>query len=390
MLTPKQLLASSLTLLCLEHREDSPASPSTDLINAVIDLIPVRETTLDVDHGQQTFNELKKLVLTLNRTPKPNFPPTNEVLQMVQISCREEASLFEAIRDAVNENFPDGQAIMRTVNSYRGSLHHYMNEEKIKLIVKETQGKLFFSGGKLDPAALVNDMVEKVTPFLRARTEQKHPAEVGTIDFGDPNGVEDFFESIQTTLTADGAFRTGWKGFNRMLGKLGAMRRGEFILGGGLQHNFKTGLSLALFCHVCLFNKPFMRDKNKKPLVLFVTLENEIPDNLLWIYAYLRENETGEKVDVAMINKQEAAAYVCARLQETGFVVKMVRFDPTEFTIGGFTNYLDGLQAQGYELQYLCVDYLNMLPKTGLDAQVAGDDIRLLFRRMRNYTTPLR
>lgn len=389
MLSPKQLMASCLTLLCLENRKDSPASPSTELITSVIGLIPVKQTTVDIDSGQQTFNDLKKLVHNLNRTPKATFPSTSEILQLVQIGCREESSLFEAIRDAVNEAFPDGSAVMGKVNSYRSTLHHYLNEEKIKLHVKDASAKLLFSSnGSIDPAAIVNDMVEKVMPFLKARSEQKHPAEIGTLDFDNPAGVEDYFESVKTTLTADGAFRSGWKAFNRMLGKLGAMRRGEFILGGGLQHNFKTGLSLALFCHACLFNKPFMRDKNKKPMLMFVTLENEIPDNLLWIYAYLMENETGIKVDVALIDKKVASEYVCARLQEAGFTVKMVRFDPSDFSISGFTNYLDGIQSQGFEIQFLVVDYLNMLPKTGLDAQVAGDDIRLLFRRMRNYTAP--
>jgi hypothetical protein len=382
-------MISCVTLLCLEHRDDSPASPSTELINEVIETLPVKETTVDIDHGMQTFMELRKLVQELNRKLKTQFPSTSEVMQMIQISCREEVFLYEAARDAINEDFPDGQSIMRRVNSYRSTLHTYMNEERIKALVKDCSAKLLFNrGGAVDPAALVNDMVEKVAPYLKARSEMRHPAEIGSMDFSNPTGVADYFESVKNTLSSEGAFKTGWKGFNRMLGKLGAMRRGEFILGGGLQHNFKTGLSLALFCHVCLFNKPFMRDKNKKPMVLFVTLENEIPDNLLIIYAYIKENETGEKVDVGLINKQEAADYVCARMEETGFTVKMVRFDPSDFSIGGFTNYLDGIQAQGFEIQYLCVDYLNMLPKTGLDAQVAGDDIRLLFRRMRNYTTP--
>ncbi|BEG72383.1 putative helicase [Pseudomonas phage PA1C] len=389
MSSPKQLLVSCVTLLCLEHRPDSPASPSTELIDKIVGSLEIKETTVDHDHGRQTFLELRKLVQDLNKKVKHEFPSIAEVLQSVQVSCREENYLYEAVLNGVNENFPDGMAIMHRINSYRRSLNEYINDETIKAIMKEYSTKLLFNrGGGNDIAGMINEMGAKLDPYVKARAESRHPAEMGCLDFDNPEGVEEFFEAVQTTLSADGAFKLGWKGFNRVLGSLGAFRRGEFITTAALQHNFKSYLVMLLFVHVALFNKPWMRDKSKKPLLLFATLENEISDNLLTIYKYIRENETGEEVIVKDIDKREAAAYVCARLEENGFKVKMVRFDPTEFTIGGFTNYLDGLQGQGYEIQFLVVDYLNMLPKTGLDAKVAGDDIRLLFRRMRNYTTP--
>ncbi|AEH03557.1 DnaB-like replicative helicase [Pseudomonas phage PhiPA3] len=389
MSSPKQLLVQCVTLLCLEHREDSPAAPSTELISEIINTLEVRDTTVDHDHGRQTFLELRKLVGDLNSKAKHDFPSLAEVLQAVQVSCREENYLYEAVVNGVKEDFPDGMSIMRAINSRRSALNAHLNDEKIKQIVREYSQKLLFNrGGSGDIAGAINEMGAKLDPYVKARAESRHPAEMGCLDFSEPEAVEDFFEQVQTTLSADGAFKTGWKGFNRILGSLGAFRRGEFITTAALQHNFKSYMLMLLFSHIALFNRPFMRDKTKKPLLLFVTLENEISDNLLTIYKYIRENETGEEIIVADIDKREAAAYVCARLQENGFNVKMIRFDPTEFTIGGFTNYLDGLQSQGYEIQMLMVDYLNMLPKTGLDAKVAGDDIRLLFRRMRNYTTP--
>lgn len=389
MASPKQLLVQCVTLLCLEHREDSPASPSTELIDKVVTSLDVKETTADHDQGRQTFLELRNLVNELNQKPKNQFPGLQEVLQLVRVSCREEVYLYDSVEQGVLENFPDGMAIMRSINSRRGTLNVYLNDVTIKNVVKEYSQKLIFQDrGNLDIVSMVSEMGAKLEPYVKARAESKHPAEMGSIDFDDPDGVEDTFQKAQDTLSADGAFKLGWKGVNRLLGTLGALRRGEFITTAALQHQGKSYFAMFIFLHVCLFNKPFMRDRTKKPLVLFVTLENEISDNLMLMYRYLKENESGEPVIVNQVDKREASAYVCSRLEENGFKVKMIRFDPTEFTIAGFVNYLDGLQAQGYEIQFLCVDYLNMLPKTGLDAKVAGDDIRLLFRRMRNYTAP--
>lgn len=388
MSSPKHLLVSCITLLCLEQRPDSPASPSNELINKVLDNLELRETTVDHEHGKQTFLELKKYVGDLNVKVKVNFPDMAETLQTVQVICREETYLYDAIYNGIKEDFPNGMAIMHRINSYRRSLNEYINDEIIKNILKEYSSKLLFNNrGNLDVAGLVNEMGAKLDPYVKARAESRHPAEVGSIDFSKPDEVEEMFAAVKTLLSHEGALRTGWKAFNRMLGSTGAFRRGEFIIGGGLQHNFKSGLAMCLLTHICLFNKPFLRDRTKRPLIVFVTLENEITDNLLFIYKYLKENETGISILTKDIDVNEAAQYVCARLEESGFSVKMIRFDPTEFTIAAFTNYLDGLAAEGYELQMLFVDYLNMLPKTGLDAKVAGDDIRLLFRRLRNYTS---
>jgi len=389
MASPKQLLVQCVTLLCLEHREDSPASPSTELIEKVVTSLDVKETTADHDSGRQTFLELRNLVNELNQKPKNSFPGLQEVLQLVRVSCREEVYLYDSVEQGVLENFPDGMAIMRSINSRRGTLNVYLNDVTIKNVVKEYSQKLIFQDrGNMDIVSMVSEMGAKLEPYVKARAESKHPAEMGSIDFDDPESVEDIFQKAQDTLSPDGAFRLGWKGVNRLLGPLGALRRGEFITTAALQHQGKSYFAMFVFLHVCIFNKPFMRDSTKKPLVLFVTLENEISDNLMHMYCYLKENETGEPVIRRDVDKRDAAAYVCSRLEENGFKAKMVRFDPTEFTVSGFVNYLDGLQAQGFELQFLCVDYLNMLPKTGLDAKVAGDDIRLLFRRMRNYTAP--
>lgn len=388
MSSPKQMLVSCLTLICLERREDSPASPAIELINTVADSLELKENAVDHDSGRQTFLELKQLVQELNNRPENDFPSLTEVLQRAQVACREEAFLYEAIHTVVTEPFPDGMAVMHRINSYRKTLNAHLNEESIKGILKEYSAKVLFArGSATNITNLVREMNDKLDPLVTARQKDKHPAEMGSMSFDDIEGVMELFDSVQTTLSTDGAFRTGWKDLNDMLGKVGAFRRGEFVLTSALQHNFKSYLLLLLFVHFCLFNKPYLKDSKKKPLLLFVTLENEIPDNLLTIYKYIKENETGEEVIIKDINREEAAAYVCSRLEETGFSVKMVRFDPTEFTSSAFTGYLDGLMAEGWEIQALLVDYLNMMSKSGIDAKVAGDDIRLLFRKVRNFTS---
>lgn len=390
MSNPKQILVNCITLITLENRPDSPASRSTELIKDVIKSIPLKEATTDVDHGRQTFYELRELTVQLNAKTKEEYPSIQEILQMVRVACRDEVFLYDAIEKVVMEDFPDGASVMRRVSSYRNALQHHLNEESIKNLFKEYSGKILFNNGRNGSmlADVYNELADRLEPFVKARGAVKHPAEMGAVDFGNPNELIDVFQDAGEQLSPDGAFKTGWKCINRMLGEVGAIKRGEFVTCGGLQHNYKTGWVMSLFIHAALFNKPFMRDPAKKPLLLFVTLENEIPGNVLWMYEYLKENETGEKVDRNNINYHEASQYVSMRLRENGFDVRMHRFDPTDFTITSFTNWLDSVQSEGYEIQYLVIDYLNMLSKSGIDTKVAGDDIRLMFRKLRNYTSP--
>lgn len=387
MSSPKQLLVSCITLLCLEQRPDSPASGSNELINDILSGLEHKETVVDFEHGKTTFNELKKYVAELNTKTKNSFPDIVEILQALQVICREETYLYDAIVTGVKEEFPDGMAIMRRVTAYRQSLNGYLRDEKAKAILKEYSHKLLFNNANVDMASMIREMGDRLEPYVKSTGVTKHPAEVGTIDFDDPDNVEATFDSVKETLSNEGIMKTGWKAFNRMLGPADGFRRGEFVLTAGLQHNFKSGLLMCLLVHICLFNRPFLKDPTKKPLILFVTLENELQDNLLTIYKYIKENETGEEVNISDIDANEAAQYVCGRLEENGFRVRMVRFDPTEFTIAAFVNYLDGIMAEGYEIPILFIDYLNMLSKAGIDTKIAGDDVRLLFRRLRNYSS---
>lgn len=387
MFTPKQLLIKCITLLCLEHRDGVKTSPSNELISQVMQSLPIPEASVDHDHSRQTFLELRDAAVWLNSRTTDNFPSEMEVLQQAQVACREEISLYNSLQDAVKEKHKDVKETVKAIQSFRSNLQQYLNEEKIVSVLKDYSHRLVFKRNAI--GNLVDEVVElgnQLEPLIQARTKQKHPALMGSMDFSEVKELEQHMTDVKVTISTDGAFKLGWKGLNRALGTNGVIKRGEFVLIGGLQHNFKTGMMLSLFTHIALFNKPFLRDKTRKPLLYFISFENEIPDNLLWIYKYLKENESGEAVIDSKIKVDEAAKYVSERLTASGFHVKMDRFDPTDFTAASLVGTLDALYAEGYEIQGLFLDYLNMVSKAGIDAKVAGDDIRLLFRRIRNYT----
>lgn len=389
MFSPKQLLIGCTTLLCLEHRKGIATSPSTDLVNNILAGLPIPEGSVDTDHGRQTFLELRAAVSWLNSKGEGEFPTEAEVLQQVQVACREEAYLYEALMNALLDKPEDPQETIRTIQSIRINLSQYLNEEKILAVLKDTHHKMVFKRNTVtDIQEEVREMASKLEPLLAIRGSKAHPAMMGSMDFSDVDTLTQYLEEVKVTLSSEGALQSGWKGLNRALGQTGAFRRGELTIIGGLQHHFKSGFLMSLFVHAALFNKPVMRDKARKPLLYFISFENEITDNLLWIYKYLKENDDGEAVIDSQVNVAEASVYVSERLRATGFEIRMDRYDPTDFTATSLTSTLEGLIADGYEIHGLYLDYLNMISKSGIEAKVAGDDIRFLFRKIRNFCSP--
>ena len=387
--SPKAILIKCLTLIVLERKDGVKTSPSNELVVEVLNTLPLPETTVDHDHSRQTFMDLRGVLLKLIRAVEDTFPKVPDILQQIQIACREEDYLFRAFEQVISKDFANIQDVVALVQDYRRQLLDYMNEKDIMNIISDYSRRVVFgSTSGTEMREVVVEMGEKLNPLIQKRAKHAHPAERGNIDLSDINGVLAEYETVKDKTSQVGNLRSGWKALNRMFGKYQALPRGTFWLIGGLKHNFKSGFMLSMFVQFALFNKPSLNDPTCKPLLLFISFENELSDNMLWIYKYIKENDEGILVDESKINPREAAHYVAERMSETGFEVKMIRYDPSDFTYGSLLTVLDGFIAEGYEIQALLIDYLNMISKRGIPVTVAGDAILEVFGRLRNYCSP--
>ncbi len=386
MLSPKNLLIKCITLLTLEQRDDVSVSPSVDLIGKVLELIPIPENIIDHDSGRQTFLDLRSSLLWLIEKDVNNFPSKIEISQNLKVVCKEDTYLFDAYEMIVNQEFQDVKDVVKTIQSIRNLLNEYLNEQKIESILKDYSHKVFFKKGQGSVSTLMKQMGDELEPYVKARATSKHPAMVGSVDLDDIASVQEQMTQAKQRLSTEGSIRTGWQAFNRQLTPAGGFRRGEFYLASGLQHNFKSGWLMSTFVHACLFNEPFLKDQAKRPLLYFITLENSLAENLIWMYQYIRENIEDRVINPSDVSIEEASQYVATHLRSKGWEVKIDHFDPSDFNVYDLLGRLDELQAEGYEIAGLWVDYLNLINKSGIQATVAGDDIRLLVRRVRNYT----
>jgi hypothetical protein len=199
----------------------------------------------------------------------------------------------------------------------------------------------------------------------------------------DLDDVEEVFGEIQEQLSGTTVLRTGFQGLNRMLD--GGFRRGEEWVIGALQHNYKTGFSLTIFKQIALYNTPILTDPQKKPLLLRISFEDSLLLNFQFLYASLKENETGQPAVTKGVSKKEMAQYVSERLSVNGYHTEFLYVNPSAWTYKDICNKVLELEAEGYEIHLCMLDYLLKVPTTGCDVGPAGHDVRNMYERLRNF-----
>ncbi|MNQ04741.1 hypothetical protein D3C85_174620 [compost metagenome] len=383
----KLLLVQVITLLYRESQLDNRTANSAELVGQIVASIRIPETSMETDRGRETLVGLRATAMWMAGNPPTQDYDRTILLQRIRVNVADEDALYQAFEGAT-EPCEDLNLVKRMVLEYRSELQAYLNQNQITEIFKQASQKALFNPHTIDWKNFVKDVIGDLEPLATVQTIESNPAIVDSVDINDDDAVQALMEQAQDELSADGVLRTGWQGINRMCGDQGGFRRGEFILLGALQHQFKTGFTLNLFKHMCIYNKPYMRDPLKKPLGLHISAENNLLDNVMQLYVSLKENETGEAVSIRGVDTAEASAYVKMRLRETGYEVRMLRVDPSLFGYRDLFDLIQKYESEGYEVHFCILDYLNMLSKRGCQQGPHGFETRDLFRRVRNFTAP--
>lgn len=384
---PKLLLVKIITLLYRESQLENNTGNSAQLARSVLATIKLPENTMDTDRGREVLVGLRSTALWMIDNPVSQKYDKVVMLQRIRVNVGEDEGLYEAFVSGF-EDISDENVIKKHILEYRDTLNSHIKHGRVEEVLKEASQKVLFRKETVDWNNFVRDVIEQLEPLAKDADIAHHPAIVDQVDLSEIDQIERLMNQAQEEIATDGIIKLGWQGINRMTGDHDGIRRGEMVLVGALQHNFKTGFTLNAFKQACLYNVPYMRDPNKIPLNVHLSLENNLLDNIMQLYVSLKENETGELVDIRSVDTKQAAAYVNARLQETGYKIKMLRVDPSEFGFRDLFDLVTKWESEGYEIHFLVCDYLNMMSKRGCQQGPAGFEVRDLFRRTRNFMSP--
>ena len=172
--------------------------------------------------------------------------------------------------------------------------------------------------------------VEKQTELLSQLLEASHrlsedlsgedlntgeEAPIDEIDMADPKSISRAL-TAQTKKDSGERIRFGWQGFNRMWGPKKSAAYGEMCAVAARSHNYKSGLLMDITRWICTLNKP-PDTSGLTPIVLFVSLENEVQENLINWYKQLYR--TTYLKDPEDLTPEEITEYVSREFNKNGF-----------------------------------------------------------------------
>lgn len=377
----KVLLAKCISLLYREAEVDEHNNSS----GLVMEVIQSLKINTDISGTDGDINELKNI--SINMMGRESPIPYQDLIQHIKIACGNNTNLFESIQDNIAFEM-DKEETKRVVLSYRFELGRYLRNKKAQDKLDKISYNLKFNKDQIsDINAYLSTELNSITELINYSGEEI-PGVVVELDLDDVDAVAEQYDLIRQESDGSRVLKTPWQALNRMT--RGGLRLGQLTIVGGLAHNNKTGVCLSLFISACMFNNPnnLLTDKSKKPINVLFSFEDDMQIVLSNIYTLLKgnlENVVITDDDKKKLNKHETARYVRDMLQSTGYSIRLVRINPSEWSYIEIQNKILEIESQGYEVHMCLIDYLNLANKNGLSNLRGDSDVQELFRRTKNF-----
>jgi hypothetical protein len=355
------------------------------LAQDIISRLKLPEQVTETDSGRNTIVGLRETVMWMCDQSEEEPFDFNALLQRVRLNAGDDFTVFQAFEDVDRYHGVDDETMMKLCNGLHGELKNFLHQWAIREIVHKAHRELFYNKKPLDWKKYVENLVADLEAFSNGTSNDQQDFILNLMSMSNPDSLKKVLEKAKEDTDGAGGFKTGWQAFNRMLGESNQMRRGMFVLVGGLTHCYKSGLVHDLFRHACLYNDPIQEDTTKKPMILYFSSENRAEEDLIRMYVALKENETGEAVDVSQVDEETAGAYVADKLTSRGWNVDMIRIDPNAFTYQDLYNTILRYEGAGCEVHAVYFDYLAMINRKGCQSSMIGEDIRMLMQRVRTF-----
>lgn len=387
---PINILLKALSLLYRESLLDDDDQNSSDLVLNTISILEVGKNNSIYSDIKIIRDNLIKFIKDLINTDNNHYDK-DMILEQVELILKDDKQLYTIFRENMEKELQAGP-LRSNVTTTRKYLTNFYTKKEIESTISKAYGEFQHIKDNASPK-LTNEFIDKIVSRLGALQLNEKAKDEAITDEIDFSSSEDVAKSVKKAKkdTPDGKslFKTGWKAMNRML--QGGFKRGEMWGINALSHNFKTGTVTSFLAQFPRMNIPVMDNPDKKPLILFVSLEDDASKATEYIYKYLYYQEFKKNPKMADIDDEEISRYVIEKLGVNGFHIKMLRADPTKWTYRNIINLVLRYEAEGYEIHAMLVDYLLMVPTTGcITSGPGGTDYRDMYRRIRNFMNPRR
>lgn len=380
------LLVKAITLIYRDSQLDVPQDDVRKLVAGVLEQVKLPEKPVLGGYTHDSVTSLMETVKWMMSMPENYKYSLDDLLQRLRIGTDGDDTLYDALLGGIQPALSN-EELIHVCRSHKDALRILLNQNKLKQIIGQYYVQCQFKPESIDWRNIARTITEELAPLdkaLRGDTNNEHPAVVDSVSLSNRDQVQGLFQQAMNDMSPSSYIRTPWQGLTRMVGGYGFMR-GEMCVLGALQHNYKTGTGLNVLKGHALYNKPYMLDPNKKPMIVRFSFETSARYDIMFLYKNIIENETKMPIDISEVDIYDAAQFIESRLGGQGYEVQLLHVNPSDYTYRDIIDKLQAFEAQGYEVHQLNLDYLNMISKRGCTPGPAGFEVQDLFKRVRNY-----
>ena len=380
----KLVIINTLLLLYWEQQLDNGADNATLVKNILKEIRPDRGMA-DTDPSFPALQGLQviiaKQVLNYGSKISKEF-----LVSQVKMVCGDDANTRDMVLDSIQQEL-DQTGVRNYCLSLVRELKTYQRKQQFQKQLNELGGKILYGSEEYDLTTKARELVSAFERFTEQEGEDLRSIHGVSefLDFNDEELLRKYFKDSKESVSPDEIIKFPIQAVNRLFGAQGGGRRKEMIMIGGLQHHFKSGMAMLMTRGAAMYNKPKLRDPGKKPAIVMLSTENQLMINLRTMYKQIMEPLVGKKIRFNEIDPAEAAGFMKEKFMENGWHFLMAQVDPEYFGYDELQQTVLKLEAMGYEIIVLTVDYLGMCSTKGLThSGITGRDKQALYNRCRN------
>ena len=371
-----ELFIKALILAMAEYKVEKRVV-SVGLIEKVIETPDLRK------NKAKTFNDendvIDKLKSLIESILDGTIVPTSDIMVSIEMILSEKQNFIKLIEKYIFKKDPEP------------TIKLIKNEIRRELKRNDAKASLSFALSRIiKPNTDVDKILDDANDMLAQIKEMKGLADasvVDEVDFDNRDSVIKANQKAKDLSSGATAFKTGWDCINKMT--QGGLRRGEFVTISALRHNYKSGFLKSLFLQIARLNKGIPKDTTKRPMLVFISLEEEINNIMAFFYTYLKYTEDDIEItgkSFKDITIEEMTDYVLGKVAEKGFSIRVYRLIPELTDYSKLFSLMEKLERQGFEIQGVFLDYVKKMSRNGCNKNgPMGTDLLELFSRLRNY-----
>lgn len=385
---PNPLLIKIVIGLFYSRFLDTPNTKFLESIPAICEKARDRKKPEgDMSEGEVTGGILQTIEWLMDLPPDIQVDG-KDISSTLLAYCGFESGYVDVIKDTLPTAFEIKEVTpefaRNRVSVVVSELEYSDCQDRLAELVAKANRRINFLKEDVNATVFVEELkaeLDKAATVSKIGQEKKGFA--GRVNTSVKGQLEYVLSKANEMRSTAGRMVTPLKGINDMWG--GGHIRGECICYGGLTHNYKTGISVDYSWWLPMFNKPFMIDPNKKPLIIRFSFENQVSQDIPQLYRVIWENVNKRKLPKdTIIDPTEAENFIVDQLGRNGYTVILECYDPNNMDIWDVIDILEKYQTDGYEIHAAILDYMELLTRNNKrDRQ--DQAINNAFETFRNY-----